>query len=243
MPTDTCFGQGQASLLEGLAACGFQPRVVLDIGAARAEWSCATAEIFPHARFELFEPLAQRNPDYRRHLRLALASHERFRLHEFALGEHDATAPFWVDPGGVGSSLLLPDSPPEQRADIRVRRLDDLLDSRSIEQPQFIKADVQGAELSIIRGGRRVFADADILILEAWLRRAYRQSTPLLHDLTDELTPLGFRLVQFAGFWRRDDHELCTVDAVYAHRRLIDSLGRDSDADNWPWPSNWEPQA
>ena len=40
------------------AKAGYDPAVIYDIGAANGAWSADMLEIFPNARYHLFEPLA-----------------------------------------------------------------------------------------------------------------------------------------------------------------------------------------
>jgi len=58
----------------------------------------------------------------------------------------------------------------EKRRVIQVpaRRLDDLIDVSGLTGPVVAKIDTQGAEHHIYRGGRQVFARADVLLIEFW---------------------------------------------------------------------------
>lgn len=55
-----------------------------------------------------------------------------------------------------------------------VRRVDDLIESGSIPQPDFIKCDVEGAELMVFQGGYKALnrADAPIIMFEANIHNA-----------------------------------------------------------------------
>jgi hypothetical protein len=159
-------------------------------------------------------------------------------VHPIALGESNGEAEFWAEPAGVGSSLLVRNVPADQRIRVPVRRLDDVRVELSLPQPQLIKIDVQGGELQVIRGGPETFAGADALHVETWLRRGYGPQTPLLHEIIDALRPLGFVIVQFGDFWRQPDQEMASVDAFFAHRRLIERLASRGE---YPWPANWTP--
>ncbi len=234
------FAHCERQLFSRLSALGFSPRVVFDVGGSNAAWSTSLRDVFPEASFELFEPLAGLRPDYDRVLEWALRNNPSFRLHNIALGESNGHAPFWSEPAGVGSSLLVGNVPAEQKINVPIRRLDDFVAEKRLPQPQVIKVDVQGGELQVIRGGLKTFEAADMLHLESWLTRGYGKQTPLLPELMDALRPLGFVLVQIGDFWRRPDQELASVDAFFAHRRLIQRLAEAGDG--FPWPANWSPE-
>ena len=238
MPTLTPYAQCETRFFERLTATGFNPELIVDIGGSNAAWSTSVSVAMPDARYEIFEPLAGRREEYDRVLEWALRTHPNFRLHPVAIGDVNGEAEFWNEAKGVGSSLLVRNTPAEQRIRVPVRRLDDYLREHGIRQPRVIKADVQGAEMRVIEGGRVAFAGADVLHLETWLMRGYGPGTPLLTEIIDALRPMGHKLVMLGDFWRNPKEELVSVDAFFAHERLIDGL-RAAGAE-FPWPANWE---
>jgi FkbM family methyltransferase len=232
------YAQCEKQFFAKLADLGFNPEVIFDVGASNGAWSTTMVEVFPHARYELFEPLAGRFPEYDRVLDWALRTHEGFRLHKTALGAERTEAAFWAESAGVGSSLLVSNVPAEQQIRVPVQRLDDFLADGRCRQPQLIKMDVQGGEAQVIAGGPKTIAAADVLLIETWLRRGYGRSTPLLHEIMDLVKPLGFVLVELGDFYRQPDQELISIDAFFAHRRLIDRL--DAPVERLPWRSHWQ---
>lgn len=233
------FANAELQFFTRLKDLGVTPDVVFDIGGSNSAWSTTINQVYGEARYELFEPLAGRCIEYDRVLEWALRTHPNFRLHPVALGERNCHADFWFHPEASASSLLLGKATAEQKISVPVRRLDDFVAEYRLAQPQVIKADVQGGELQVINGGRNTIAAADLLHLETWLVRGYGSSTPLLPELMEVLKPLGHVLVQIGDFWRKPDQELASVDAFFAHRRLIDRLKERGD--QYPWPANWYP--
>ena len=238
MTAVSAFAQCEKQFFTRMQACGFEPSVIYDVGAAHGCWSAVIAEVFPEAQFELFEPLAGRDPVYRRELDRRLESHPNFRLHEFAVGDRNGEADFWCMPSAVASSLLAQSAPRDQRIKVPVRRLDDAVAALGLPQPQLIKMDIQGGEALAISGGVKTVVQADMLHLETWLRRGYGKPTPLLPELMDGLRPLGFVLVHLGDFYREDHQELASVDAFFAHARLIERLR--AGGGEFPWPAAWE---
>jgi FkbM family methyltransferase len=234
------FAACEKQLFARLSDLGFKPECVVDVGGSNGAWSTTIVDVFPEARFEMFEPLAGRRPEYDRVLEWALRTYPNLRMHPVALGEVNGMAEFWNEKHGVGSSLLADTRPANEKIIVPVRRLDDFLAERNIPQPQVVKLDVQGAELMVMRGGRATVEKADLIHLEAWLVRGYGDSTPLLHEIIDFLRPLGHALVELGDFWRKPSQELVTVDAFFAHRRLIDRLA--AAGNGFPWRENWSPE-
>jgi FkbM family methyltransferase len=220
-----------------LAATGYSARAVFDIGGSDGRWSAAIRASFPAARFEIFEPLAERRCQYAQALSRTLTQYPGFGVHAVALGDSNAQAKFWAEPEGVGSSLLVGAVPPEQQITVPVRRLDDLVAELKLPQPQIIKADVQAGEMRVINGARRTIAGADVLVLETWLSRCYGPDTPLLPEVMDTLAPLGFVMVQLGDFWRQSSHQIGAIDAFFVNQRLINALTARGVI--MPWPNCW----
>lgn len=241
MPFATPFAHCERQFFTKLAKIGFAPSCIVDVGGSNAAWSTSICEVFPDARFELFEPLAGKRADYDHVLEWALRTHPNFRVHALALGTTNGTAEFWSEDHGVGSSLLTKSAPKHQVEMVPVRCLDDYRAEHDIPQPQLIKLDVQGGELLVMQGGPRTVEHADVLHIETWLGRGYGSQTPLLPEVMDFLRPMGHVLVQLGETWRKPSQELFSVDAFFAHQRFIDRLGVAGHA--FPWPQNWSPDA
>lgn len=238
MTTAAPFAHCETVFFTRMRDLGYDAHVVFDIGSAHCGWSNAISAIYPDARYELFEPLAGRFDEYGPYIERRLRLRPNFRLHPVALGATSGEAEFWLHAKGVGSSLLAEGFPQDQRIRVPVVRLDDAMNSFSLPQPQIIKMDVQGGEGLIIEGGPNTIAAADILHLETWLSRSYGGKTPLLSELIDQLRPLGFTLVQLGGFWRNPQQELKSVDAFFAHARLIQQY--EVQGSGFPWPEKFE---
>ena len=79
--------------------------------------------------------------------------------------------------------------------------------------PDLIKIDTQGSELRILQGAARTFEQATVLIVEAWLERAYGPGTPLLHELILLLAEKGYLVADTIGEYR-EGPRLVSVDLL-----------------------------
>jgi hypothetical protein len=98
--------------------------------------------------------------------------------------------------------------------------IDALMAAGSVKQPQVIKVDTQGYELSILRGAVKTLPKVSVLLLECWLYRGYGSQTPLLTEIADWLRSINFRLWDIGDTYRGEDDSLATVDCVFINTQL-----------------------
>lgn len=94
---------------------------------------------------------------------------ENTTLHQLAIGDFNGEAKLFLG-AKSGWHTLIQGQPDRDKGtiDVQVRTLDDLLhvDSDSTERPLMIKVDVEGAELSVLRGaGALLSSSTDIVLL------------------------------------------------------------------------------
>lgn len=113
---------------------------------------------------------------------------------------------FYLTTSKLTSSLYEPNTPllnrfhllteqmtVESTTRVKTRRLDDIPEIKSID---FAKIDVQGAELDVIKGGRRLLADACVVEAEVEFVHLYKNQ-PLFGDVDAEMRSLGYVLHMF----------------------------------------------
>lgn len=123
----------------------------VDIGANRGDVTAVLARLAPGGRHHAFEPL----PDLAQALR---DRHPEVVVHQVALSDAPGTATYFRPIGADALSGLSPRNLAARHdlvtLEVQVARLDDLLPEDYV--PAFIKVDVEGAELPVFRGARRI---------------------------------------------------------------------------------------
>ncbi len=207
---------------------------LLDIGANRGEEVRAMLRQIPGASVHAFEPAAQCFS-----LLSSFADDEpRVFAHHAAVGSHDGAATLIetesdllssvLPLNGIGHSHFGPCGRERARSEVRCVRLDSWAAEQGIGRVDFIKLDVQGSELEVLKGAesllssgvRAVYSEAQVV--------AEYEGAATLTDLDLFLRDRGFVLHQIQEVRSRGpEHQTSDVDALWVR---ADILARHRDA-------------
>ncbi len=133
---------------------------VLDIGAHHGLYTLLAAKrVGARGRVIAFEPSPREKKRLQRHVRLNRATN--VSIQGVALGDEAGEADLFLVEGKQDwCNSLQPPATEERtcRVRVEVRRLDDVLDESGIARVDFIKLDVEGAELSFLHGATKLLA-------------------------------------------------------------------------------------
>jgi FkbM family methyltransferase len=169
--------------------------IVLDIGAHHGYYTLlASQKVGPEGCVIAFEPSPRERRRLLQHLRMNSCAN--VRIEEMALGDAKGRAEFHIVKGKeTGCNSL---RPPEVRqstaTEVEVARLDDYLRQKDLAVVDFVKMDVEGAELAVLKGAthfleRRprpvIFCEVQDVRTRAWGYPA--------RDIVEFLRGKGFR--------------------------------------------------
>lgn len=142
---------------------------VFDIGAHFGFYTLLLSELAGDGGWVFaFEPNAELLPSLHR----TLEPLPNVSLHEIALSDREGDVELFVPEDASMASLANWTEGIGGRVHTvtcSLKRLDDLVESGALPPPQFIKCDVEGAELSVFRGGAKTLdrKDAPVIMFEA----------------------------------------------------------------------------
>jgi len=206
-----------------LKSLGFAPAVIYDIGAYRGGWTRLASEVFPAARFVLFEA----NADHAG--ALATLGHRHIMA---ALGAADGDRrPFHVPRAGdvTGASLYLEQTTHYAASNLDVRalalaRLDTIVAREQLPVPDLVKIDVQGAELDVLAGAGDTLRGTQALIVEVSLVD-YNRNAPLMADVIAALDRAGFRCADLCEVHRTGGNFVLQLDLLFVRPPLFAKYG------------------
>jgi FkbM family methyltransferase len=208
-------------------------RSIFEIGACEGEDTVKYAREFSQARFWLFEPL----PDNVAKIKGVLAENPQIlaSVSDVALSDCLGVATFHVSSaaaasaraqevawaGNKSSSLLSPKSEKptalqwlefSKEIQVQTNTLDNFCRSNGIEEIDFIHMDVQGAELKVLSGARRMLGRTKAIWMEVAFEPTY-EGQPLEAEATRWMAQHGFRKIHQVSYGPEGD-------ALYYNMRL-----------------------
>jgi FkbM family methyltransferase len=224
-------GPFRRALLKGVAAgiehedVAFEHsfRTVIDVGAHRGQFALFALQHYPDATLHCFEPL----PGAYGRLSDVLPPNGRVHLHHVAASEASGSQPLHVSQRDDSSSLLpimprctsaFPGTTERYQLTVRTARLDEELEGARLDRPCLLKIDVQGSELSVLRGAGRLLSSVDEVYVECSFVELY-EGQPLASDV---ICYLRRHDLTFAGLFgmRRDERGRCIqADLLFKRSR------------------------
>jgi FkbM family methyltransferase len=179
--------------------------VVFDVGAHAGQFAKLFARLAPQGRVFAFEPSAYA----RSVLEPALKWNRLDHVEVVPLGLSDSEGVSVLHTpikrrGGMGFGLAHLGADPSPRPvveqTVALTTLDGFFAARGLQRLDFVKADVEGWEAHVLRGGARTLAahrpTLYLEVVEASLARAGSSAA----EIWDRLTPLGYRALKAPDF-------------------------------------------
>jgi FkbM family methyltransferase len=178
-------------------------RTVVDAGAHHGAYARVFSYSMPNASVYCFEPV----PETFAALSQNIRDCPRIKAFELALGSTTKKFTMNVSSLDVASSLLpmndthkemWPESRGGRQIEVKVKTLDDFDHEHNLEGDIFIKADVQGFELDLLRGASNVLKKTKLIRLELSYVELY-QGAPKFSEVCSFLEATGFRFHSLAN--------------------------------------------
>jgi FkbM family methyltransferase len=184
---------------------GWSPRTILDIGGYKGTWTRDMQRVFPTAAFTILEP----NP----HPELRTA---RARVLYEVVSDTRTEVP-WYSNLSTGDSLYKETTRHYAGVTPTLRTTTTLDALFPTETFDFIKLDVQGAELDVLRGGSRVVQSTEVLLLECPFAGVYNANAPTFAETIRVLDELGFAPLEIPELHRANGI-LCQIDILFLRK-------------------------
>lgn len=195
----------RSAVLKGSAA-GIEHEVVLkalkcntiiDVGANKGQFALAARKCFPKAKIYSFEPLSHPAEVFNR----VFAGDTNTKLFPFAISDETGEAEIHISHREDSSSLLpigekqnemFPGTYEVGVEKIFMKKLDDVLSDSDLIAPVLMKIDVQGFELSVLKGSTELFSHIKYIYSECSYIELYKGQA-LFPEISEFLAKYGFK--------------------------------------------------
>jgi FkbM family methyltransferase len=211
---------GAPKMEPGLVALrnrGFDPRVIFDVGAFEGTFCRMARRIWPRSQIVMFEGNQEKES-----VLSSVARQVNAQLKMSLLGPEDGKdVDFFVMESG---SSILEENSPLKRSVVRhtMARLDTVAGGL---RPDFLKLDVQGFELQVLRGADEILQSVEAVMMEVSLIEI-NKGAPLFAEVVGFMADRGFEVADIIEIHRRPlDQATNQVDLFFvrsAHALLSD---------------------
>jgi len=199
-----------AASLQTLCRLGFRPRFCIDVGAYHGEWTRLFKTVFPESKVLMIEAQQAKRPVLQE---VAKCYCNDVSIEIALLGATDDQIVTFTEME-TGSSVFAETSPYDRITREKTTcRLDTLLARGNYSDVDFLKLDVQGYELEVLKGAQTAISQAKVVLLEASFV-PINAGCPLISEIIAFLNSRGFRLFDFCSQIRRRDGVLWQTDLM-----------------------------
>jgi FkbM family methyltransferase len=173
---------------------GFEPKVIYDIGSCVLHWTNQAKKIWPDAKYILFDAFAPAEFLYKEYgydYYIGVLSNNDDTIVKFYQNDsHPGGNSYYREIGFDNGAYF----PKDKYIEMKTVTLDSIVNKLGFPAPDFIKIDVQGAEIDIIRGGVNTIKNASKMVVELQ-HMQYNEGALLCEESIKIIEELGWKCV------------------------------------------------
>ena len=197
--------------ISNLRKLGFHPDLVIDVGALFGNWTKNVKQIFPEASFIMIEPQLSQKP----YLEALTSKFSDVSMELSLVGDEEKEeVAFYVM--GSGSSIYQENSDASRdTVSLRMQTIDNIIKQKYTEPKScFLKLDVQGAEIDVLKGAVQLLKNTEFVLLEISTLN-YNYKAPQFAEVIVFMKGIGFVLFDICDEKRLSNEVLCQADIIF----------------------------
>jgi len=191
---------------------GFIPKFVIDVGAYTGGWTSQVIQYFPDASFIMCEAQPDKESSLDK-VRNKYPSQIEYHIGLLGSAEKESVPYYLME---TGSSVLEENTDYDRELiQLPMRTLDKLIDLEKLDTPCFLKLDVQGYEIEVLKGATALLSKVDIILLEVSILE-YNKGAPLIAEILSFMDNAGFSTFDITDLKRTSgEHALFQADIFF----------------------------
>lgn len=197
--------------IANLKKLGFDPDLIIDAGALFGHWTEHVKPIFPEAKFIMIEPQIGQQ----KYLEAVTHRFDNVNLELVLVGDVEKEGVEFYEMGS-GSSMYQENSGHQrQKVSLKMETLDGIIEKKyKMPGNCFLKLDVQGAEIDVLKGAAQLLKKTEFILLEISTLN-YNAKAPQFTDVIIFLKSIGFVLFDICDERRMKNGVLYQVDMIF----------------------------
>ena len=219
------YSNGELTIAKKIIA-NFTNPTIFDIGANIGDWSSAILEVSPEAEITIFEP----NPNLYINLTERFKLNSNVGLEKLALNHQEDVISFYLNDSldAHGNNSIYNHyylEPSSQKVEVKCVSLDRYCEDNNIANINFIKADIEGAEINLLRGASRMLQQKKIDFLQIEYNQTWIQANGSLLEVFEICKLNNYSLYRIAprGLIKISFYTYTLEDFVFQNLLMVSS--------------------
>lgn len=177
----------KAALGEVKKRIGDKKATILDVGANKGEYTVLLKKLFPNSIIHAFEPI----PDLHRTIVKKTDRHEEVNVHQTALGDEIGSMPihYTAAQSGLTSMVAKRFDGSGEVLQVPIDTIDNFCAANDIDHIHFLKIDVEGFELNVLKGAAAMLREKRIECIQFEFGGTMIDSHTNFRDFFSSLNP------------------------------------------------------
>lgn len=179
---------------------GFSPRLVVDVGANRGNWTREARRSFPESEFVMIEP----QDELRAHALDLLQPGSRVRWITAGVSDRPGRLPLTLAPRDDSNTFTMQPNVAASygyaQREVEVRTLNEIIATLGLPAPDMLKIDAEGYDLKAVAGASDLLGKTDIVFVEAAVCATGIENT--MAAVLARMSAAGYRMIDITDINR-----------------------------------------
>lgn len=194
---------------------------LIDVGSNKGQFVLLCIKFFPNLLIYSFEPIKEALIKQKN----LLSFKNNIYFYNTGIGNKNKIINFFITNRADSSSFLTINKSKnynknyyvKEKRKIKIQKLDQILNNKKLIKPVLIKIDVQGFELEVLKGSKKILPNIDYLLLEVSKNQMYNKQAIEL-EIINFLKKEKFRIMESSKWKKINNTEFMQRDILFKRK-------------------------